>query len=104
MIFHLLTAQTQTQYRGVFPVPVIVVFTKLDRLEFREQKRIKKMYVEQGMDGKSASILAKNEAAAAAASAYETTCVKVLESDLVPRAWTSHCSVSNKRELALLWG
>lgn len=94
----------RTQYREPFPVPVIVVFTKLDRLEFREQKRIQKMYVKQGMDGKSASIQAKKEAAAAATLAYETSCVEVLESDLVPRAWSLHCSVSNKRELNVIVG
>lgn len=77
-------------------VPVIVVFTKMDRLQFREQKRIKKSYVDSGMDSKAATAKAKVDCVAAAISEYEQSCVKVLESSLVPKAWTKYCAVSNK--------
>jgi hypothetical protein len=80
-------------------VPVIVAFTKVDRLEFKEQKRIKRQYLDQGMPSKEALQRAKAECIAAAAEEYEKCCVAVLQSDLVPPAWTRYCAVSNKREL-----
>ncbi|KAE9410719.1 hypothetical protein BT96DRAFT_912200 [Gymnopus androsaceus JB14] len=73
-------------------VPVIVVFTKMDRLQFREQKRIKKSYVDSGMDSKAATAKAK----------VDCSCVKVLESSLVPKAWTKYCAVSNKNHDSIL--
>src|ERR1700734_1563943 len=76
-------------------VPVIVVFTKVDRLQFKEQKRIKKSYVENGMDQKSPTAKAKIDCVAAAAAQYEKSCVQVLKSGLVPPAWMKYCAVSN---------
>ena len=81
-------------------VPVIVVFTKLDRLQFREQKRLKKLYVDQGMDPKSAQAKAKLDCVAAAKEQYETSCVAILQSSFVPAAWTRFCPVSNKRNMS----
>lgn len=78
-------------------VPVIVVFTKLDRLQFREQKRLKKLYIDQGMDPKSAQAKAKLDCVAAAKKQYETSCVAILQSKFVPAAWTRFCPVSNKQ-------
>ncbi|KZP09568.1 hypothetical protein FIBSPDRAFT_900413 [Athelia psychrophila] len=83
-------------------VPVIVVFTKIDRLQFKEQKRIKKSYVEGGMDAKTATAKAKIDCVAAAAAEYEKSCVKILESGLVPKAWTKFCVVSNKNHDSIL--
>jgi hypothetical protein len=77
-------------------VPVIVVFTKIDRLRFQEHKRIKRSYITNGMDAKAAAAQAKNDCVAAAAALYDKTCVQVLQSDLVPRAWMKYCAVSNK--------
>ena len=82
-------------------VPVIVVFTKLDRLQFREQKRLKKLYIDQGMDPKSAQAKAKLDCVAAAKKEYETSCVAILQSKFVPAAWARFCPVSNKRNAAL---
>jgi hypothetical protein len=79
-------------------VPVIVVFTKMDRLRFREQKRLTKQHIGLGMDTNEAKARAKVECIGAADAAYEESCVKVLQSDLVPRAWKHHCAVSYKRE------
>lgn len=75
----------------------------MDRLQFKEQKRIKKSYVDGGMDAKTATAKAKIDAVAAATSEYEKSCVKVLNSDLVPKAWTKFCVVSNKSELLSIW-
>jgi len=86
-------------YRSL--VPVIVVFTKLDRLQFREQKRLKKLYIDQGMDPKSAQAKAKLDCVAAAKKEYETSCVAILQSKFVPAAWARFCPVSNKRNVAL---
>jgi len=75
-----------------------VAFTKIDRLEFKEKKRLKKMYVEMGMDVKQALDRAKTECVVTAAAEYNKYCVEILESDLVPPAWTRYCPVSYKRE------
>ncbi|KIM75259.1 hypothetical protein PILCRDRAFT_684233 [Piloderma croceum F 1598] len=77
-------------------VPVIVVFTKIDRLQFREQKRLKKIYIDRGMEAKPALAQAKTDCATEAAAAYQKSCVDVLQSDLIPAAWMKHCAVSNK--------
>lgn len=77
-------------------VPVIVVFTKLDRLEYREQKRLRAEYIKAGMDKKDASAKAKTDSIGAAMKEYEKSCVNVLKSDLVPDAWAHYCAVSNK--------
>ncbi|GJE91866.1 hypothetical protein PsYK624_080170 [Phanerochaete sordida] len=83
-------------------VPVIIVFTKLDRLEYREQRRLKAEYVEAGMDKKEAAVKARTDSIAEGVKAYERTCVSVLRSSLVPSAWTAHCAVSNKHEKTIL--
>jgi len=83
-------------------VPVIVAFTKIDRLEFKEKKRLKKMYVEMGMDAKQALDRAKTECVAAAAAEYNKYCVEILESDLVPPAWTRYCPVSYKHPESII--
>lgn len=85
-----------------FSVPVIVVFTKIDRLEFREQKRLQKHYIKTGMDLKAALAQAKTECVAAASAEFEKSCVMVLKSDLLPPAWMHYCPVSNKRIFAPL--
>ena len=76
----------------------MIVFTKVDRLEFREQKRLKAEYIKAGMDKAMAAAKAKEESIEAAQEAYEESCVSVLKSKLVPPAWTHYCAVSYKRE------
>jgi predicted GTPase len=79
-------------------VPVIVAFTKIDRLEFRVKKRLKQEYVAAGMDSKIAMQKAAEKCLAVAAAEYEKSCVDILRSDFVPKAWVSYCAVSNKSE------
>ena len=80
-------------------VPIIIVFTKIDRLEFKEQKRLKAEYISSGVDKVTATKRAKDVRIAAARSAYEKSCVSVLKSSLVPPAWTHYCAVSNKSKV-----
>ena len=77
---------------------MIVVFTKIDRLEFKEQKRLKAHYISSGVDKVAATRNAKADCIDAAKKAYEESCVRVLKSSLVPAAWTHYCAVSNKRK------
>ena len=86
-------------YTHRYLVPLIVVFTKLDKLEYRELQRLKTLYKGQGMDQQSALAKAKNDCVAAATKEYETSCVKILKSSLVPGAWTGFCPVSIKRNV-----
>ncbi|EKM49677.1 uncharacterized protein PHACADRAFT_265240 [Phanerochaete carnosa HHB-10118-sp] len=83
-------------------VPVIVVFTKIDRLEFREQKRLKSEHIQSGMDKASATAKAKQDCIAAGVKEYEKSCVGVLKSDLVPNAWTHYCAVSYKHPESII--
>lgn len=76
----------------------MVVFTKLDRLEFKQQKLLKAEYINSGMDRAAATSRAKEECISAASEAYEESCVFVLKSKLVPHAWTDYCAVSYKRK------
>jgi hypothetical protein len=48
------------------------------------------------MNPKAAAAKAKIDCVAAAAAQYEKSCVQILQSDLVPRAWMKYCAVSNK--------
>jgi GTP-binding protein EngB required for normal cell division len=84
-------------FNTLLAVPVIVVFTKIDRLQFKEQRRIKKLHIENGLNAKAATARAKIECVAAAAAEYEKCCVQILKSDLIPPAWMEYCAVSNKR-------
>ena len=81
----------------IYQVPVIIVFTKLDRLEFKEQKRLRAEYAQSGLDKATAIVKARQDCIAAALKAYEKSCVGVLKSKLVPPAWARYCAVSNKR-------
>lgn len=68
----------------------------MDRLRFREQKRIKKDHVAKGMDPKEATAQAKIDCIAVANADYEKSCVEVLRSMLPPEAWKKYCAVSIK--------
>lgn len=97
-------SKQQHLHHRLCSVPVIVVFTKIDRLQFREQKRLKKIYIEGGMEAKLALAQAKINCVAEAAAEYKKSCLDVLRSDLVPAAWSKCCAVSNKREPILFVG
>lgn len=86
-------------YTHRYLVPLIVVFTKLDKLQYRERERLRTLYRSQGMDPKSALAKAKDDCVAAATKEYENSCVEILKSRLVPAAWSRFCPVSNKRNV-----
>ncbi|GJE91859.1 hypothetical protein PsYK624_080100 [Phanerochaete sordida] len=83
-------------------VPVIIVFTKFDRVEFREQRRLQNEYIESGMDERQAVIKAKTDSHSAALKTYHKTCVASLKSNLPSDAWTAHCAISSKHKESIL--
>jgi hypothetical protein len=81
---------------GDHVVPLIVVFTKIDRLRFREQRQLKKTYMHSGMDAETATTRSHEESAAAVDAKFAKSCVEVLQSDRIPKAWAEYCAVSFK--------
>ena len=83
-------------------VPLIVVFTKLDRLQFRQRMRLKKTNTEGGMDPKAAAAKAETDCIASASDIYQKSCVDVLQSKRITgmQAWSAYCAVSIKRSLS----
>jgi hypothetical protein len=61
-------------------------------------KRLKAQYVAIGMNDKAAKERARMDCLATTTAEYQRSCVDVLRSDLVPRAWIEYGAVSNKSE------
>ena len=72
------------------------MFTKFDRVRFREQRRLQKEYIRAGMGEKQAAIQAKADSESAVPKTYDEICVSALKNSLPPETWTSHCAVSMK--------
>ncbi|KAF8638745.1 hypothetical protein AX17_001986 [Amanita inopinata Kibby_2008] len=77
-------------------IAMIVVFTKIDRLRFQEKRRLKKGYVQKGMDSRAATERAQSEHLASAEARYNESCVGVLQSVSALKDWAKYCAVSNK--------
>ncbi|KZS91516.1 hypothetical protein SISNIDRAFT_496568 [Sistotremastrum niveocremeum HHB9708] len=82
--------------------PVIIVFTKYDRLVFREQESIKeqKLRNDPNLRPREAARQAKAEGKTKAAAIFEEKCVKVMKSKL-PRVWNAYCKVSRDDETSI---
>ncbi|KZS96486.1 hypothetical protein SISNIDRAFT_483043 [Sistotremastrum niveocremeum HHB9708] len=76
--------------------PLIVVFTKFDRLVKSMQLSLREDYMAQGLDRASAVEKSKLEAREKAVVEYKRTCVSVLNSGVVASAWSNFCFVSFK--------
>jgi len=79
-------------------IPIIVVFTKLDRLQFHEKRRLKKEYVRKGLSAQDAAARAEVEYINSSKEKYTDSCIKILESISVLKAWAKYTFVSCKRE------
>ncbi|KZT37749.1 hypothetical protein SISSUDRAFT_825033 [Sistotremastrum suecicum HHB10207 ss-3] len=77
-------------------VPLIVVFTKFDKLQFRQRQLARQRYIDAGMSKAEALERAKSASLKMAEDEFKRTCVNVLESDFVSKSWTSYCKVSIK--------
>ncbi|KAG1840195.1 hypothetical protein DFJ58DRAFT_907932 [Suillus subalutaceus] len=89
------------EYLKSSSVPLIVVFTKLDKLQFSERMRLQKEYTSNGQNSK-AMRNAKEQYVAAAAKKYQSSCVDVLQSPKIPQAWSHYCAVSMKQSQTII--
>lgn len=77
-------------------VPVIIAFTKFDRLKARERNRLTRQYMRTNMDEERASVMAQVDSEASAKAKFRESCVTFLESRLGCASWTTYCVVSQK--------
>lgn len=83
---------------GRILVPLVVVFTKLDKLHFREKQRLKKEYKSKGQSLQEATTRAQEEYLETSKVKYTESCLKILNSIAVLKGWARHTFVSIKRK------
>ncbi|GJE96835.1 hypothetical protein PsYK624_130420 [Phanerochaete sordida] len=82
-------------------VPVIIVFTKYDRILSRARNALHREHRQHGKDETTATALANQGASEVARRDYQKSCVDVLESKLTSASWMHHCAVSRKDDRAI---